>query len=75
MPFSKHVIDPARIEAMRTAFYRVCDALQLTGRVEDPITEIVATKIVDLAKAGELDPDRLCSRVLLELGKREPGQA
>jgi hypothetical protein len=31
-------------------------------------------KIIDL-KADELDPDRLCSRLLLELGKREPGKA
>jgi hypothetical protein len=32
-------------------------------------------KIVELAKAGELDPGRLCSRVLTELAKSEPGQA
>jgi hypothetical protein len=72
MPFTKYVVDPAHIEAMRTAFYRVCGVLQLE-RVGDPITELVALKIVDLAKAGELDPDRLCSGVLLELATRRPG--
>jgi hypothetical protein len=75
MPFSKYVVDPAHIEAMRSAFYRICDVLQLSGGVEDPLTELIVVKIIDFAKAGELDPDRLCSRVLLELGKREPGQA
>jgi hypothetical protein len=29
MPFSKHQIDPAHIEAMRAAFKKVCDALLL----------------------------------------------
>jgi hypothetical protein len=75
MPFSKYVVDPAHIEAMRSAFYRVCDALQLSGGVEDPLTEIIVVKIIDLAKAGEHDPDGLCSRVLVELATREPGQA
>ena len=54
------------MEAMRTAFYRVCEVLQLS--CEDPMTEIVVTKIVELAKAGERDPDILCFTVLAELG-------
>jgi hypothetical protein len=29
MPFSKHQIDPAHIEAMRAAFSKVCEALLL----------------------------------------------
>jgi hypothetical protein len=74
MPFSKYVVDPAHIEAMRVAFYRLRDVLQLSGRINDPMAEIVAAKIVDLVKAGELDPGRLCSRVLVDLGKRETGQ-
>jgi hypothetical protein len=32
------------------------------------MTEIVVTKIVELAKAGERDPDKLCFTVLAELG-------
>jgi hypothetical protein len=53
------------------AFYRVCEALMLSGNVEDPMTELVASKIVAFAKAGELDPNRLCSRVVLEWGNAE----
>jgi hypothetical protein len=67
MPFSKHHIDPAHIEAMRSAFYKVCDALQLTCGVDDPMTEIIANKIVAAAKAGEHDADHLARVVLAEL--------
>jgi hypothetical protein len=41
MPFSSYDIDPERIEAMRAAFYRVCDILQLNGERDDPMTEVV----------------------------------
>jgi hypothetical protein len=67
MPFSKHSIDPEYIEAMRAAFHRVCDALQLNCHADDPMTEIVTIKIVELAMAGELDPERLCIAVLADL--------
>jgi hypothetical protein len=49
------------------AFYRVCDVLQLKGEIDDPMTEIVAQKIVDLATGGERDPERLCAAVLASL--------
>jgi hypothetical protein len=52
-------VDPAHIEAMRTAFHIVCDSLQLECDVSDPITEIIVTKIIALAKAGEHNADRL----------------
>jgi hypothetical protein len=69
MPFSKHnaAFNANLMEAMRTAFYRVCEVLQLSGDREDPLTEIVAAKIVELAKAGERDPEILCSKVLADL--------
>jgi hypothetical protein len=65
MPFSKHQIDPAHIEAMRSAFHKVCDALLLKGEVDDPITEIIAR--VALAKAGQHDAGRLAELVLNDL--------
>jgi hypothetical protein len=71
MPFSKYDIDPEYIEAMRAAFHRVCDVLQLDGDREDPMTEIVVTKIVELAKAGELDPEQLCIGTLAALAASE----
>jgi len=60
LPFSKHyIIEPECIEAMRAAFYKVCDALLLNGDVDDPMTEAVVDKIAALAKGGEHDADRL----------------
>jgi hypothetical protein len=66
MPFSKYTREPDLMEAMRAAFYRVCDVLQLSCNREDPLTEVVVTKIVELAKAGERDPEILCFTVLAE---------
>jgi hypothetical protein len=67
MPFSKHQIDPAHIEAMRSAFQKACDALLLKCDVDDPMTEIIVNKIVALAKAGEHDANRLAELVLNDL--------
>jgi hypothetical protein len=60
-------VDPARIEAMRTAFRSVCDVLQLRCDASDPATDPIVMKIVKHAKAGEFDPDRLCSQVLRDI--------
>jgi hypothetical protein len=67
MPFSKYDIDPHHIEAMRAAFYRVCDALLLKGEVDDPMTGVIVGKIVALTKAGEYNADRLAEHVLNDL--------
>jgi len=73
MPFSKYDVDPAHIEAMRTAFKGVCEVLQLNCGTDDPVTDLVVMKIVATAKAGELDPDRLCNLVLAEVGTPSQG--
>jgi hypothetical protein len=65
MFFSKHQIDPAHIEAMRAAFRKVCDALLLKCDRDEPMTEVIADKIVALAKAGEHDAQT--ERVLYDL--------
>jgi hypothetical protein len=69
MPFSKYNADfnADLMEAMREAFHRVCYILQLSCEREDPLTEVVITKIVELAKSGESDPEILCIDVLAQL--------
>ena len=42
---------------MRLAFQKVCEALELDCKPGDPMTELVVTKIIEHAKAGEIDPD------------------
>jgi hypothetical protein len=67
MPFSKYNLDPKRIETMRAAFNRVCDALLLRCDRDDPMTEVIVNKIVALAKDGEHDAHRLAELVLNDL--------
>ena len=62
------VFEPKRIEAMTAAFEAVCNSLQLLNR-DDPITEIVARKVIEVAATGERDPDRLRDLVLTELNQ------
>jgi hypothetical protein len=64
MSFSKYHVEPAHIEAMRSAFQRVCEVLLLNCDKEDPMTEVIVSKIVAAAKAGEHDTDRLAVQVL-----------
>jgi hypothetical protein len=46
-----------RVGAMNRAFKQACARLELTGSA--PVIELVAVRIVELASAGESDPDRL----------------
>jgi hypothetical protein len=72
MPFSNHYV-PLYMEAMRSAYYTVCDALLLKGDVDDPMTEIIVNKIVDLVMAGASnDADRSAELVLLDLADDGP---
>jgi hypothetical protein len=65
-PYLKEaVFEPKAIEAMDAAFDAVCKSLQLLNH-HDPITEIVARKIIDIARMGEHDPHRMHNLVLLE---------
>ena len=66
-PFlTENTFEPESIKAMSAAFEAVCEALRLTPR-SDPITEIVARKVVEVAGTGERDPDRIRDLVLLAL--------
>ena len=49
------VFEPEAIERMTAAYEHALKVLQLTDRT-DPITELVARKIIEIAEVGELDP-------------------
>ena len=66
------VFEPEAIERMTAAYEQALTVLQLTDR-SDPITELVARKIIQIAEVGETYPDRLCQRALEALGKGPPG--
>jgi hypothetical protein len=50
---------PEEIEAMTMAYEDACRALKLTEKRSDPLTQILALKIIEIAKTGELDPIKI----------------
>jgi hypothetical protein len=56
---------PEAKRVMGVAFEMVCVALRLADR-SDLANEIIARRIIELAKAGEHNPDLLCENVLKE---------
>jgi len=70
MPICKHLTDqtafgPAAIEAMSKAFEEACNALQVYAGDEKG-REIIATRIIDLARGGVVDAAALRDRVVAE---------
>jgi hypothetical protein len=61
--FSTTSFDAETTRAMGVAFDMACRSLQLSD-VADPLTSIVASKIVDTASAGEHDAVRLHEAVM-----------
>jgi hypothetical protein len=59
---------PKQIEAMHAAFVAVCARLKLRAGTGDRATDLVAVKIVDLARSGECDVGRLTALTLAEFG-------
>ena len=62
------VFGPDQIELMHKAFRVVCTRMDLKGTKSAPIIELVAIKIVELARAGEFNAEKLIEGVLSELG-------
>ncbi len=64
-PYIGHaVFDPPTIAALRDAFRPACDSLLLVDR-QDPIIELVALKVIEVATTGERDPQRIRDFTLL----------
>jgi hypothetical protein len=58
---------PEAIDAMAAAFSDLCKTLDAAGRA-DLSKEVVASKIIELARAGETDPVVLREMAMSELG-------
>jgi len=61
--------DPNKVAVMVEAYECACKELDLTCSRNDPLTELLARKIIELTQA-ETDPDpkRICERSIKELG-------
>jgi hypothetical protein len=56
--------DPDAIEAMSKALEDACKALHINGQLYD--REVIATRIIDLARNGVIDATALSERVVAE---------
>ena len=60
---------PERVRIMAEAYQCACRELELAGDHTDPLTQLVARKIVEIAQADvDLDATHVCHRSLQELG-------
>ena len=69
MPMRAHLegadgFDPEAIRQMGVAFEMALASLGSTPNYADPVRETVARKIIEFAKTGERDPERLCEGAL-----------
>jgi hypothetical protein len=73
MPANQHepvpIFDRHQITAMHTAFEQVCARMRLVGTKATPVIELVAIKIVELARAGEFDPEKLAGAAMAEFSE------
>jgi hypothetical protein len=60
---------PDMIEPMTAAYESALSDLQLVDR-NDPLTELIAKSIINVAATGERDPDKIKERALNALGVR-----
>jgi len=65
---SNHWFGPEDVAALTTAFEAAVGKLGLVDR-SDPTTVTLAKLIIELAKAGERKPERLCDSALKRLSK------
>jgi hypothetical protein len=61
--------DASMTAAMGQAFEKACTTLN-GGPQSHLIREIIASRIIELAREGRADPDLLCERALKSLGVR-----
>ena len=63
-----HSFGPEDIASLTTAFEAALGKLGLVDR-NDPATTAVAKLIIELAKEGERDPERLCALALRRVSR------
>ena len=61
--FYSTAFDPETVKALCDAYDRACKSLHDAGR-PDVVNEVIAQRIIALAKQGERDPDKLCAGAL-----------
>jgi hypothetical protein len=65
--FQESAFDDGAVKAMTTAYETALAELGLVDRT-DPLTEVIARKIIECAQSGEGEAIRLCAYALRDLG-------
>jgi hypothetical protein len=55
---------------MRQAFNKLCQALDLNWLPDDPATDLISEKIMDVASTGDLDAESIYAEVMERLKGR-----
>lgn len=63
------VFEPDEIRILNEAYESALRALYLVDR-NDPVTEIVARKVIEVGQSGITDPAQIASRTVESLGSR-----
>jgi hypothetical protein len=63
------VFGPEEVGRLAAAYEDALTALGLSDR-NDPVTELVAKKIIEVARTGEADPARISKLAIKALGAR-----
>ena len=58
---------PDEIRCLTTAYEQTLSTLCIKDR-NDPLTELIAKKIIKIAQTGVKDPSEICKRAIRELG-------
>jgi hypothetical protein len=66
------VFEPEATRSMLVAFDEVCRALNVSPTANGA-REVIATRIIELARRGECDADRLRDRVITEAAANRSG--
>jgi hypothetical protein len=73
LPFSRNAtFDTDATHVMGEAFDRACHSLHDIGQPA-LVREIIARRIIEVARNGERDPDEMCARALKALGFSHSG--
>jgi hypothetical protein len=67
--FHATAFDPETVKTLCDAYDKARKSLHDTGQPH-LVNEIIADRIIALAKAGERDPDKLCEGALVALGNK-----
>ena len=67
--FKSTSFDPETVKVLCDAYDKARASLRDTGQAHI-VNEVIASRIIAMAKQGERDPDRLCAKALIGLGDR-----